>query len=59
MKIFIVCLALAVLVTALEELNYWHVHRVVKRRHASGDTGCGVRKTWYGWRVQEYGECDQ
>jgi hypothetical protein len=43
----------------LPEVNYRVVHERVKQRHAAGDALCGVRRTWYGWRVVEYGECDQ
>jgi len=50
---------LAVIAAALmllEHFSYKFTHDAVKRRYASGDKSCGVQKTWWGWRVREYGE---
>ena len=51
--------ALAVVAVALMLIEHfsWELsHDKVKRRQNSGDYTCGVKKTWWGWRVREYGE---
>ena len=52
-------IAMIVVIDRLEDANYRKAHKQVSERWARGDTSCAVRRTWYGWRVKEYGECDQ
>ena len=55
---FIVGLVLILWAVWLEERTWYKSHEEVSRRHRDGDKLCGVQKTWYGWRVREYCECD-
>jgi hypothetical protein len=40
----------------LEQYSFRFTNDAVLRRYQSGDYTCGVKKTWWGWRVREYGE---
>ena len=55
---FFIGLVLILWAVWLEERSYYKAHEEVKNRRSMGDTLCKVEKTWYGWRVREYSECD-
>ena len=53
----IFCMALGILLVVWVEDKTWKSsNNEVSTRRKNGDFTCGIKITWYGWRVIEYAE---
>lgn len=58
-ELFVLALVALIFGASWLDSYTWHKsHEEVIERYANGDRSCGVIKTFYGWRVKEYAECD-